>query len=52
MEQLFWLLLTFQMWSNLIISPPNTVKLQNILKPQEPVEYESVWIYQTISHLV
>lgn len=42
-EQLFWLSLTFQMWSNLITSHPNTVKLQNILKPQEPVRAPKVF---------
>lgn len=51
-EQLFWLSLTFQMWSNLITSHPNTLKLQNILKPQEPVRYESVWIQQTVARLL
>lgn len=51
-EQLFWLSFTLQMWSNVIMSHPNTVKLQNILKPQEPVRYESVWIHQTLLHLL
>lgn len=50
-EQPFWLHpLTVKCCNQISLHlKTDTVELQNVLKPQKPVEQESVWIYHSIS---